>query len=293
MDEDARAPRPGLPSRCATSITGRRPSIGWNSRWAAHHVHLGAVVRVADRDAHQEAVELRLGQGEGARPSRWGSGWRSGRTGSGGGGSWPSTETCRSSIASRNADCVRGVARLISSASTHVREDGPRPELEGQRPSGCRCETPVTSLGSRSGVHWMRRIGAVDRAREGAGEDRLAHARHVLDEHVARGRGARPPPSRPPRACRGSPSRRCRSGARRPGASPEHPRPRPPAAAGGRRCGLAFGGHRPSARPRPGSRRNGTGSPRQVTVMRRPKSRRGATFGRGREGAATTASPGA
>jgi hypothetical protein len=40
------------------------------------------------------------------------------------------------------------------------------------------------SAGSRSAVHWMR---AVDRARERAGERRLAHAGVVLDEDVPLG----------------------------------------------------------------------------------------------------------
>ena len=37
----------------------------------------------------------------------------------------PSTVTCRSSMASRRADWVRGVARLISSASTTLVSRGP------------------------------------------------------------------------------------------------------------------------------------------------------------------------
>ena len=37
----------------------------------------------------------------------------------------PSTDTVRSSIASSSADCVRGVARLISSASTIDANTGP------------------------------------------------------------------------------------------------------------------------------------------------------------------------
>ena len=37
-----------------------------------------------------------------------------------------------------------------------VREDGPGPELELTRSSGRRSKSPVTSVGWRSGVHWMR-----------------------------------------------------------------------------------------------------------------------------------------
>jgi heme/copper-type cytochrome/quinol oxidase subunit 3 len=45
----------------------------------------------------------------------------------GSGSRWvtPSTVTCRSSIASSNADWVRGVARLISSTSTTWANTGP------------------------------------------------------------------------------------------------------------------------------------------------------------------------
>ena len=42
----------------------------------------------------------------------------------------PSTVTCRSAIASRSADCVFGIARLISSTSTTLAKIGPGPELE-------------------------------------------------------------------------------------------------------------------------------------------------------------------
>src|SRR6266851_967646 len=80
------------------------------------------------------------------------------RNGRGSGRVSPSTLTWRSSMHSRSADCVRGVARLISSASTTWAKIGP-----GRNSNSCnrwlKNDTPVTSLGSRSGVNWMRRNG--------------------------------------------------------------------------------------------------------------------------------------
>ena len=88
--------------------------------------------------------------------TRSGSGWPSPGRGGAGAQVSPSTVTWRSSMHSRRALCVRGVARLISSARSDV---GARPGRGGTRTppsSGCRSETPVTSLGSRSGVNWIR-----------------------------------------------------------------------------------------------------------------------------------------
>src|SRR5216683_4375778 len=80
------------------------------------------------------------------------------RNGRGSGRVSPSTLTWRSSMHSRSADCVRGVARLISSASTTWAKIGP-----GRNSNSCnrwlKNDTPVTSLGSKSGVNWMRRNG--------------------------------------------------------------------------------------------------------------------------------------
>ena len=57
---------------------------------------------------------------------------------------------------SSSADWVLGVARLISSARTICAMTGP-----GRNSNSpvfwLKIETPVTSLGSRSGVNWMRR----------------------------------------------------------------------------------------------------------------------------------------
>src|SRR2546422_2049082 len=68
----------------------------------------------------------------------------------------PSIVTCRSSIASRSAAWVFGLARLISSASRICANTGP-----GRNSNSLvfwlYARTPVTSEGSRSGVNWMRR----------------------------------------------------------------------------------------------------------------------------------------
>ena len=47
--------------------------------------------------------------------------------------------------------------------------------------------TPTTSVGSRSGVNWMRPNDAVDRRGERLGQAGLADAGHVLDEEVPLG----------------------------------------------------------------------------------------------------------
>src|SRR5256885_5247760 len=68
----------------------------------------------------------------------------------------PSTVTWPSPIASSSADCVRGVARLTSSASTILAKIGP---ATNSKVTSFWLNTlePVMSEGSRSGVHWMRR----------------------------------------------------------------------------------------------------------------------------------------
>ena len=77
----------------------------------------------------------------------------------------PSTVTWRSSMDSSRADCVFGDARLISSPTTMFAKMPP-----GLNSKSPRCwlntDTPVTSLGSRSGVNWMRlTLQSIDRPR--------------------------------------------------------------------------------------------------------------------------------
>jgi hypothetical protein len=58
-------------------------------------------------------------------------------------------------MASSSADCVLGVVRLISSASTMLVKSGPG--LNTKSPVfGSHTETPSTSDGSMSEVNWMR-----------------------------------------------------------------------------------------------------------------------------------------
>ena len=77
------------------------------------------------------------------------------RNGAGSGRVMPSAVTCRSCMASSSAAWVRGVARLISSASRMLTNTGPG---RNSKPLVCWLNTltPVMSLGSRSGVHCSR-----------------------------------------------------------------------------------------------------------------------------------------
>ena len=71
----------------------------------------------------------------------------------------PSTVTWYSAIASSSADCVFGVARLISSTRTTFAKTGPGRNSKS-RVFWLNTDSPVTSVGWRSGVHWMRDIVA-------------------------------------------------------------------------------------------------------------------------------------
>src|SRR5215470_15362138 len=70
----------------------------------------------------------------------------------------PAAVTVRSCIASKRADWVFGVARLISSASSSWVKIGPAWYCARVRPcsSGTSAKPPVMSAGIRSGVNWMR-----------------------------------------------------------------------------------------------------------------------------------------
>ena len=77
--------------------------------------------------------------------------------GDGSGCGWPSTLTCRSSIASSSAAWVFGGVRLISSASSRLVKTGPgRKENSLERAS--KTSEPVTSPGIRSGVNCTRLV---------------------------------------------------------------------------------------------------------------------------------------
>ena len=98
----------------------------------------------------------------------------------------PSTVVWPSSMHSSSADCVLGEARLISSPMTMLLNTGPGRNSNSWLPVR-KMLTPVRSLGSRSGVNWMRPHVAVDAAGDRLGERRLADAGHVLDQQVALG----------------------------------------------------------------------------------------------------------
>ena len=57
---------------------------------------------------------------------------------------------------SNRADCVFGDARLISSPTTMLAKTAPGLN-ENSWVSWLKIDTPVTSLGNKSGVNWMRR----------------------------------------------------------------------------------------------------------------------------------------
>ena len=70
----------------------------------------------------------------------------------------PPAVTLFSCMASSMADCVFGVARLISSARTMWAKIGPRWNSNARRPSGVSMTmfVPRMSAGIRSGVNWTR-----------------------------------------------------------------------------------------------------------------------------------------
>ena len=101
-----------------------------------------------------------------------------------------STVTAPSFIASRSADCVFGVARLISSARTMLAKIGPGVELET---IGRRVEDRDAEHVGRERV--ARELDAPEVEREAAAERarerRLSDARDVLDQDVAAGQQRR------------------------------------------------------------------------------------------------------
>ena len=106
--------------RPTAAARARRRAAGSRARCASGSGR--AATRAADR----------------CRSARAGSGSRAPGTAAAAGGALPSTETWPSLIASSSADCVRGVVRLISSASTTLAKIGPGLELEAAWPSGRR-----------------------------------------------------------------------------------------------------------------------------------------------------------
>jgi hypothetical protein len=111
-------------------------------------------------------------------------------TTNGSGSSWrtPATVTARSCIASSSADCVLGVARLISSASSTWWNTGPGLELEAPL---ARLLDEDGAAGHVGGHQVGRELHAAEGELGGVGERahqaRLAQARGALDQHVPAG----------------------------------------------------------------------------------------------------------
>jgi len=74
----------------------------------------------------------------------------------------PATVTCCSCIACNSADCVRGLARLISSAIKSCAKTGPEMKRKLRLPVWLSSSTSVPRMsdGMRSGVNWMRRASS-------------------------------------------------------------------------------------------------------------------------------------
>ena len=99
---------------------------------------------------------------------------------------WFSTLTCSSLIASSSADCVRGVVRLISSARTMFAKTGPG---LNSNCLGLRVEDRDAQhvAGQQVGRELDAAELAVDAAGQRPGQDGLADAGHVFDQHVPAG----------------------------------------------------------------------------------------------------------
>ena len=160
---------------------------------AGEHLLLLLRARVADRQLEQEAVELRLGQRVGALvldrvlggddDERVGQ--RVGRR--------PRRVTCRSSIDSSSAAWVFGGVRLISSASSTLVNTGPGRKRNPPPPVGAAVEDELAGHVGRHEVG--RELHALEVEVEGGGErlddQRLGHAGHALEQHVAAGQQRR------------------------------------------------------------------------------------------------------
>ena len=101
---------------------------------------------------------------------------------------WPIV-TCRSCITSSRADCTFAGARLISSASRKLQNTGPS-SVSKSALSGRKTRVPTRSLGTRSGVNWMRLKRAAENRRRRLDRQRLRQARDALDQQVAAGEQA-------------------------------------------------------------------------------------------------------
>ena len=129
---------------------------------------------------------MRIGQRDTCRRGPPGSAWRSRRTARGSGCVAPSTVTWCSAIASSSALCVRGGARLISSASSTWANTGPGWNSELSR---LRVEhRHADDVGRQQVGGELHALEAEpERRRQRMRERGLAQARQVLDQQVAAG----------------------------------------------------------------------------------------------------------
>ena len=188
-DPDRRAP----PARAAASSArpGHRPHARPRPGHAGRtRPRAGPACRFRRR-GRAAARSASAGTGRAAPPAagrcprtRPGSAWRRPGTARAAAGACPSTDTCRSSIASSRAAWVFGGVRLISSASSRLVKTGPSPELELGRPR---------VVDQRAGHVARHQVGgelhplALQRQRRGERPDqqRLGDAGHAFEQHVA------------------------------------------------------------------------------------------------------------
>ena len=125
---------------------------GWLVRHARDDGPLLGGSRVVDRDPHEEAVALRLGERVDALRLDRVLRVATTRNGSGIAKVRPPTVTWRSAIASSSADWTRAGARLISSTSTTLARIGPGSTSKASD-EGRKIRVPTMSDGIRSGVN--------------------------------------------------------------------------------------------------------------------------------------------
>ena len=148
-------------------------------------------VGIGHQNLHQEAVELRFGQRIGAfHFDRVLRGHHQERRSS----SWVVVPlvTVRSCMASSSADCVLGVARLISSASTRLAKIGPgwKRSVLCAAVVGLHDHAADDVGGHQVGRELDARIAQLKCARQRAQQRGLAQSGNAFEQHVAAGEQA-------------------------------------------------------------------------------------------------------
>ena len=183
-----RAPLPA--AACAartspTSATGSRSSTRSRAACSASMSALLLGARVAERHAHHEAVELGLGQRDRCPRTRPGSGWR--RRGRGAPARACAVDRDVALLHALEQPRLRLRRRPVDLVDEHdVREHRPGTELEAVL-ALVEDVRPDHVGGQQVGGALHARVLGVDRARERAGQRRLADPRVVLDQDVALG----------------------------------------------------------------------------------------------------------